>query len=58
MSVSVLVPVTGGSPFLKQTLESILNNEVSKEIVLVNDGVTDDVRQYISEFIRQNEKIH
>jgi len=58
MSVSVLVPVTGGSPFLKQTLESILNNEVSKEIVLVNDGVTDDVRQNVSEFIKQNEKIH
>jgi len=57
MIVSVLVPLTGDSPFLKQSLESILSNEVSKEIVLVNDGVTDDVLQYVSEFIRQNEKI-
>lgn len=59
MKVSVLIPITGESPFLMETLKSVLRNGTSKEIILVDDGVIEQVKNMILEFSRdfKSEKI-
>lgn len=59
MKVSVLIPITGESPFLMETLNSVILNRVSKEIILVDDGVIEQVKKKIFEFSKdfKTEKI-
>lgn len=40
--VSVLVPIYNGEKYLKETLESILSQDADLEILVIDDGSTDD----------------
>lgn len=47
--VSVIIPVYNGSRFIRECLESVLNQSYPvQEIIVVNDGSTDDSAQIIS----------
>jgi glycosyltransferase involved in cell wall biosynthesis len=53
MSVSVVVPVYNASGFVIETLESVLGQTYADwELILVDDGSTDDSVELIEDFIR------
>lgn len=48
LKVSVVIPVYNGMPYLKETVEGILNQTYSNfELLLINDGSTDASEEYI-----------
>lgn len=50
--VSIIVPVYNSSKYLKKCVESLLNQSYKNlEIILVDDGSTDNSRQYIREYM-------
>lgn len=50
--VSVLIPVYNASPYIERCLDSVLSQEyLSMEIIIVNDGSTDDSIHVIQQFI-------
>ena len=53
--VSVLIPAYNHQAYVAQTLDSILNdNFKDKEIVIINDGSTDDTDDVIRKWINKN----
>ncbi|MCT8140002.1 glycosyltransferase [Anaerobacillus sp. CMMVII] len=49
--VSIILPVYNGEAFLKETIESILIQTIgSFELIIVNDGSTDDTEKIIKSF--------
>jgi cellulose synthase/poly-beta-1,6-N-acetylglucosamine synthase-like glycosyltransferase len=54
--VSIVVPVHNESRVLKQSINSLLNlNYKNYEIIIVNDGSTDDTQSIAEEFVGYNE---
>ena len=48
VEVSVVIPIYNGMPYLKETIESILNQSYKNfELILINDGSTDNSEDYI-----------
>ena len=53
--VSVLIPSYNHSKFIKQTLDSVLNDSYpEKEIVIIDDGSTDESDTIIKTWIKEN----
>ncbi len=49
--ISVILPVYNAQPFLKEAIESILNQSYSNfEFIIINDGSTDDSEKIILQF--------
>ena len=40
--ISIIIPVKNGANYIKQALEAIHRQNVNKEIIIVDDGSTDD----------------
>ncbi len=58
MKVSVIVPVYNTSKYLVKCLDSLLDQTLDElEIIVVNDGSTDDSQQIIDEFVAKSPKI-
>lgn len=47
---SIIVPVYNAAHFVKDTIDNLLRQDVNKEILLINDGSTDDSLQIIREY--------
>jgi len=48
IEVSVVIPIYNGMPYLKETVEGILNQTYQNfELILINDGSTDNSEEYI-----------
>lgn len=48
LKVTVVIPIYNGMPYLKETVESIINQTYSNfELLLINDGSTDESEEYI-----------
>lgn len=43
MEISIIIPVYNTAQYLKRCLDSIISQEISKEIILVDDGSTDNI---------------
>lgn len=57
--VSILVPVYNAAPFLRQALDSILNQTFRDfELILVNDGSTDSSEQIIRSYSDPRIRLH
>ncbi len=58
-TISIMIPAYNHEKYVKQTLDSILQDPYpNKEIIIINDGSTDDTHSRIEEWIAQNgEKI-
>lgn len=54
---SIIVPIYNAEAFVTETLENLLKQEVDKEILLINDGSTDNSEQIIREYARRNDCI-
>lgn len=53
--ISAIVPIYNGSDYLRKTLQSIVNIDYKNlEIILVNDGSSDDSLSIIENFIQEN----
>lgn len=57
MLVSIIVPVYNGEQYLKRCVESLLI-QPNAEIILVNDGSTDDSGRMCDEYSRKYDNIH
>ncbi len=58
MKVSVIMPVYNAEPFLKESIESILNQTFNNfEVVIIDDGSTDKSGDIIDAFEAKNNKI-
>lgn len=58
MSVSVIVPIYNGSRFLTDTIESVrAQTHADWELILVDDGSTDDSREIAAGFEKQDPRI-
>ena len=53
--VSVIVPIYGVEKYLKEALDSLLNQTLSNlEIILIDDGGKDGCPQIIDEYARKD----
>ncbi len=56
--VSILIPVYNGAPFLAETIASIKKNHYpNHEVILVNDGSSDNSKLVCREFAKNSKKI-
>lgn len=56
--VSVIVPIYNSEKFLAETIESILNQSYQRlEIILINDGSTDNSKQICEEYLSKDYRI-
>src|SRR5262245_51376003 len=56
--ISVVMGVYNGAHILKETIESILTQEdVDLELIIVNDGSTDDTHEVIAQFEGRDKRI-
>lgn len=54
IKVSVIVPVYNGEAFLRRSIESLVNQTLEEiEIILINDGSTDNTQQIIDELLKK-----
>ena len=51
IKISIIIPVFNGERFIKKAIESVLNQNFKDfELIIVNDGSTDDTLNIIKEF--------
>ena len=56
--VSIIVPVYNGETFLKECVDSILNQTYKNiELILINDGSKDNSAQIINEYAKKDERV-
>ncbi len=56
--VSVILPVYNGDRFISDSIQSILDQTVKDlEIIVINDGSTDNTKKIVEGFTKQNDKI-
>lgn len=59
MKISIIVPVYNGQAFISRCLDSISRQGIKDmEIIIVNDGSTDNSREIIETFINHNQEIN
>lgn len=58
MKVSIITPVYNSEKFLKDTIESVINQTYKDwELILVDDCSDDDSKQVIDEYVKQDKRI-
>lgn len=56
--ISIILPVYNSEKYLKRCIDSIVNQTYQNlEIIIINDGSTDDSLSIIKEFIKQDKRI-
>lgn len=57
--LSIILPVYNGAPFLQRAVESVINQTLqSWELILVNDGSTDNTESICKEYLQKEKRIH
>jgi glycosyltransferase involved in cell wall biosynthesis len=59
IKVSIIIPVYNAERYIKETIESILNQKTDKkiEIIVANDGSTDKTLEVIRKLKEKNKSI-
>ncbi|MEM6392455.1 MAG: glycosyltransferase family A protein [Planctomycetota bacterium] len=58
MTVSIVIPMRNGEPFIRPTLESILTQEgVELEVVVINDGSTDGSEKTVADIAKSDPRV-
>jgi glycosyltransferase involved in cell wall biosynthesis len=57
LKISIIVPVYNTAKFLPRCLDSLIDQKIQKEIIIVNDGSTDDSRSILSLYQANNSEI-
>ena len=56
--MSIIVPVYNAEKHLRECIESIINQTLKEiEIILINDGSTDDSKKIILEYVEKDSRI-
>ena len=56
--VSIIIPAYNASRFIRQCIESILNQDfLDWELIIIDDGSTDDTKMICEEYVSINRKI-
>ena len=56
--ISIIVPVYNNESYIGKCIESIINQSYSEiEIIIVNDGSTDDTERIVKEYRQKDERI-
>ena len=56
--ISILVPIYNSAPYLRQALDSLVNQTLQNlEIICINDGSTDESPQIIQSYAKQDARI-
>lgn len=59
LDISIIIPVYNGQAYLHQCLDSILSqNYESFEVILINDGSTDDSGRICNLYAKQDPRVH
>ena len=54
MKITIIIPVYNAEKYIKKTVESLIKQTlVDKEILIINDGSTDNTLQIIEEYINK-----
>ncbi len=57
--ISVVMPVYNAEKYIKQAVESILNQSFSDfEFIIINDGSTDGTLAILENYVKEDERIH
>lgn len=54
IKVSIIIPVYNAEKYIRETLDSLLEQDIDKEIIAVNDGSTDLSLQILKEYNQKN----
>lgn len=57
MKMSVIVPVFNVEGYLKQCIDSILDQDIELELILINDGSTDESAEIAKSYSLDNDKV-
>ncbi len=57
MEISTIIPVYNGSRFIERAVNSVLQHDMVKEIILIDDGSTDNSLEICNKLASANEKI-
>lgn len=56
--ISIILPVYNSEDYIKNTIESVLNQTITNfELIIVNDGSTDNTEKKCKKYIKNNPKI-
>ena len=55
--ISIIIPVYNASIYVGNTIENLLTQKINKEIILINDGSTDNSLEVINEYKNKSECI-
>ena len=59
LNVSVIIPVYNNGLYLRETLESLRTQTMKNfEVIVVNDGSSDNSEDIIDEFVKQDDRFH
>ena len=50
VSISIIIPVYNGAKFVKRCIDKVLQINLNKEIIVINDGSTDGTLQILEEY--------
>ncbi len=57
-TISVMIPVYNGEQYIKECLDSLINQTYADfEIVVVNDGSTDNTRSIVEEYVAKDSRV-
>lgn len=56
--ISIIIPIYNVALYLKQCLESIINQEGNIEVILIDDGSPDESPSICDEYAKKNNRIH
>ena len=51
--ISIIIPVYNASAFISNTIDNLLAQEVEKELLLVNDGSTDNSLNILNDYAQK-----